>query len=84
MEVMEIKEALNTVIMLSEAAKIEHTVEIDRIGKVVISKEYGAMQSMTGELKQITRDNISQCLNELLRESYESKVKRRISEMNFS
>ena len=84
MEQLEIKEALNTVIMLSETARVKHTVEIDRIGKVVIAKRYAAMQTVTGKVQKITKESLEQCLEALLSESYEAKVKRRIQEMVFS
>ena len=80
----EVREALHTAIMLGEVAKTSHIVEIHGIGKVQIADGQVALRSHAGQWKQITRNNLENCLQELMAESIENRVKRRMKTMVFS
>ena len=79
----EVREALQTAIMLGEAAQSSHVVEINRIGKVQIAEGKVALQSPAGKWKRITRDNLENRLEELMSESVETRVKRQIKTLVF-
>ncbi len=79
----EVREALQTAILLGEAAQTSHVVEINRIGKVQIVSGQVALQTPAGKWKQITRDNLENRLEELLSESVEHRVKRQIRTLVF-
>jgi hypothetical protein len=83
MESLSVKEALNTALMLGEVAQSKHVVEIDGIGEVRIDKGKVALLSEAGKWKQLTRENLDQRLRELLRESFQEKVKRRMRAFSF-
>lgn len=84
MESIEVKEALNTALMLGEVARSTHSVEIDGIGEVRIDGGKVALLSRAGEWKRVTRDNLEQRLDELMQESFEERVKRSIGTLTFS
>ena len=79
----EVREALQTAIMLGEAAQTSHVVEINRIGKVQIAEGSVALQTSAGKWKRITRDNLENRLEELMSESIENRVKRHIKTLVF-
>ncbi len=83
MESIEVKEALNTALMLSEVARSSHIVEIDGIGEVQIDGGTVALMSEAGEWKSITRENLEQRLKELMQESFHERVKRRFGSLVF-
>jgi len=83
MESIEVKEALTTAIMLGEAAQSSHIVEINGIGEVKIKKRDAAYLSISGKWKQITRENIEQRVEELMRVSLPGQIKRRFRSMMF-
>jgi len=83
MESLRVKEALDTALMLGEVAQSSHIVEIDGIGEVQIDEGRVALMSEAGEWKRLTRDNLEQRLAELLQESFQEKVKRRLKGLNF-
>lgn len=84
MERTEMREALQTAILLGEVAETSHKIEIDGIGEVQIEKGNAALLSKEGKWKKITRKNLDKRLQELLSESIESKVKRRIKTLVFN
>jgi len=84
MESIEVKEALNTALMLSEVARSTHIVEIDGIGEVQIDGGTVALMSETGEWKKITRENLEQRLQELMQESFHEQVKRSFGSLVFN
>ncbi len=84
MESIEVKEALNTALMLSEVAQSTHIVEIDGIGEVQIDGGTVALMSEAGEWKNITRENLEQRLNELMQESFHERVKRSFGSLVFN
>ncbi len=84
MEPNRVREALNTALMLSKIATRKHKLEIDWIGEVYIYSKNSAVLSTNGKQLKLTKDNMEERLEELLNESYEQKVKRRIKEFNFS
>jgi hypothetical protein len=79
----EVREALQTAILLGEAAQTSHVVEINRIGKVQIAGGQVALQTPAGKWKEINRDNLENRLQELLSESMEHRVKRQIKTLVF-
>jgi hypothetical protein len=79
----EVREALQTAILLGEAAQTSHVVEINRIGKVQIVEGKVALQTSAGKWKRITRDNLENRLEELMSESVENRVKRQIKTLVF-
>jgi hypothetical protein len=83
MESLSVKEALNTALMLGEVAQSRHTVEIDGIGEVRIDNGKVALLSEAGKWKRLTRENLDQRLRELMRESFQEKVKRRMRAFSF-
>ena len=84
MEAMEeVREALQTAILLGEAAQTSHVVEINRIGKVQIAEGKVALQSSAGKWKRITRANLENRLEELMSESVEQRIKRQIKTLVF-
>ncbi len=84
MEAMEeVREALQTAILLGEAAQTSHVVEINRIGKVQIAEGKVALQSSAGKWKRITRANLENRLEELMSESVENRIKRQIKMLVF-
>jgi hypothetical protein len=84
MEPIEVKEALNTAILLGEVAQSCHSVEIDGIGEVRIDGGKVLLLSAAGEWKRITRENMEQRLEELMQESFEERVKRSIGTLVFN
>ena len=84
MESIEVKEALNTALMLSEVARSTHIVEIDGIGEVQIDGGTVALMSEAGEWKSITRENLEQRLKELMQESFHERVKRSFGSLVFN
>ncbi len=84
MESIEVKEALNTALMLSEVARSSHIVEIDGIGEVQIDGGTVALMSEAGEWKSITRENLEQRLNELMQESFHERGKRSFGSLVFN
>lgn len=84
METTRVKEALKTAIMLGNAARSPHTVEIDCIGTVQIENGYAALMSEAGEWKRITRENMNQRLEELMSESLSEQIRRKIKVMLFT
>ncbi|MCP4752991.1 MAG: hypothetical protein GY866_19055 [Proteobacteria bacterium] len=84
MESLHVREALNTAILLGEAAQSTHTVEIDGIGEVQIDGGRVALLSEAGKWKSITRENVEQRIKELMAESMPEKIKRRIKSFIFS
>jgi hypothetical protein len=80
----EVREALQTAIMLGEVAQTTHVVEINGIGKVQITGGKAALKTHTGRWKHITRENLENRLAELMSESRENRVKRRIQTLVFS
>ena len=83
MEDLQIKEALNTAILLSAVSRHAHSVDIDGVGEVKIDGQNGAMISLEGIWKSLTLRNMEKRLSELLSESQENRVKRRMSELIF-
>ena len=79
-----VKEALSTALMLSQIASKKHKVKIDWLGEVYIDNNYSAYVSDTGELIQLTRANIDERVEELVHESFEYSVKRRIKELSYT
>jgi hypothetical protein len=84
MESIEVKEALNTALMLSEVARSTHIVEIDGIGEVQIDGGTVALMSEAGEWKKITRENLEQRLTELMQETFHERVKRSFGNLVFT
>lgn len=84
MESIEVEEALQTALMLSEVAQSTHIVEIDGIGEVQIDGGTVALMSEAGEWKRITRENLEQRLNELMQESLQERVKRSFGSLVFN
>ena len=84
MEQLNIKEALETAIMLGEVAQTGHTVKIDGIGDVKINSGSAALFSKTGKWKTITKGTIKRRINELMAESTKEKTKRRMETLVFS
>ncbi len=84
MESVEIKEALQTAIMLGEASQSNHTVNINGIGEVQIDQGFAALMSEAGEWKLITRENLEQRLEELMTESAKVRTKREFETFAFS
>lgn len=80
----EVREALQTAIMLGEVAQTTHIVEINGIGKVQIAGGKAAMKSPKGRWKRITRDNLDNRLKELMSEPTELRLKRRAVHFNLS
>ena len=80
----EVREALQTAIMLGEVAHTSHFVEINGIGQVQIGSGHAALKSQTGQWKNITRDNLERRLQEVLEESVENRVKRSIATLVFN
>lgn len=80
----EVREALQTAIMLGEVAQTAHMVEINGIGKVQIAGGKVALKTQTGRWKRITRENLENRLAELMSESIEHRVKRQIETLVFS
>ncbi len=79
-----VKEALNTALLLSQIATKKHKVKIDWIGEVHIDNNYSAFISEKGELIQLTNANIDEKVEELVHESLEVSVKRRIRELTYT
>jgi hypothetical protein len=79
-----VKEALGTALMLAQTASKKHKVKIDWIGDVYIDYNYSAYVSEKGELTQLTSTNIDEKVEELVQESLEISVKRRIKEFNYT
>lgn len=79
-----VKEALNTALMLSQIASKKHKVKIDWLGEVYIDNNYSAYLTDKGELTQLTNANINEKVEELIHESFEFSVKRRIKELNYT
>ncbi len=84
MDINRVREALKTVLMLSKTASRKHSVEIDWVGKVRIESKTAAVLSANGKQLRLTKDNMEERLMELLSETYEEKVKRRIKQLVFS
>ncbi len=76
MENTEVREALQTAILLGEVARTPHIVEINGIGQVQIDSGQAALRTEAGEWKQITRDNLDKRLQELMSECAEEQFKR--------
>ncbi len=76
METLEVREALETAILLGEVARTSHIVEINGIGKVQITDGQAAFRSQAGEWLKINRNNLDKALNELMTESMECRNKR--------
>lgn len=83
MEQSRVKEALDTALMLGEVAQSSHIVEIDGIGEVQIDNGQVALLSEAGEWKRLTKENMEQRLNELLKETVKEKMKRRLAALKF-
>ncbi len=79
-----VKEALSTALMLAQIASKKHKVNIDWIGEVHIDNNYSAYVSDKGELTQLTSSNIDEKVKELIQESLEVSVKRRIKELTYT
>ncbi len=84
METTEVREALQTAILLGEAAQTSHTVEINGIGEVQIDGGNVLLKTQSGQWKQINRKNLEERLDELMSESFEARVKRQIGTLVFS
>jgi hypothetical protein len=84
METAEVREALQTAIMLGEVARTSHVVEINGIGRVQIDGGQAALKTDAGEWKQITHDNLDKRLQELMSECIEERVKRSFKTLVFS
>ncbi|MBT4290714.1 MAG: hypothetical protein HOD92_25590 [Deltaproteobacteria bacterium] len=78
-----VKEALSTALMLSQIASKKHKVKIDWLGEVFIDNNYSAYVSDKGKLTQLTSANIDEKAEELIHESFEFSVKRRIKELSY-
>ena len=83
MDRIKVKEALHTAILLSRAARMKHKVELDWLGEVTIDTNYIAFMNGKGELKDLTRDNIEQRLEELISETENERRSRRVPEIVF-
>mgnify|MGYP001545905403 CR=1 FL=1 len=84
MEISEVREALKTAILLGEAAQTSHVVEINGIGEVQIDGGNVQLKSQSGQWKLVTRKNMEKRLEELMSESFESRVKRQFGRLNFN
>ncbi|OGG95562.1 MAG: hypothetical protein A2508_03430 [Candidatus Lambdaproteobacteria bacterium RIFOXYD12_FULL_49_8] len=84
MEQFRVKEGLKTALLLSKAATSNHKVEIAEIGEVYIKDGYVAIMTLDGRWKRLTEENIETRLDELLAESNEESIKRRLQQMIFA
>lgn len=84
MDKTKVKEALGTALMLAQIASKKHKVKIDWIGDVYIDNNKSAYVSEKGELTQLTNTNLEEKVEELVQESLETSVKRRITEFNYT
>ncbi len=84
MESVEVRQALETAIMLGEVSENSHTVQIDRIGEVRINGGSAALMTNAGKWKKITRDNLELRFKELMTESVPERIKRKMKTLVFN
>ena len=84
MEMIEVREALQTAIMLGEVSQTSHVVEINGVGMVQIEGGQAALKSNAGEWKEITRDSLEIRLKELMSECTEERIRRQIDQLVFN
>ncbi len=84
MESVEVRQALETAIMLGEVSERSHTVEINRIGKVRINGGSAALMTNAGKWEKITRDNLELRFKELMTESVHERIKRKMKTLVYS
>ena len=78
-----VKESLETAILLSKVTHSLHNLDLDGVGKVEIDNHYVALFAETGEKKVLTQENLEERINELLGESLEQSIKKRLPELCF-
>jgi len=78
-----VKESLETAILLSKVTHSLHNLNLDGIGKVEIDKHYVALFAETGEKKILTQENLEEHIDELMGESLEQSIKKRLPELCF-
>lgn len=84
MENSTIREGLKTALLLSKVTNTPHDVEIDGVGIVKLSKNSASLLLPRGKWKKLSRHNLEDFLQELLKEPIQSRSRRRMKPLVFS
>ncbi len=84
MENSTIREGLTTALMLSKVASTPHEVEINGIGTVRLSKNSAAVHLPQKGWRKLSKKNMEQYLEELLKEPVQRRSKRKTAPLVFS
>jgi len=78
-----VKESLETALLLSEVSQSSHSLQLDGVGMVEIDNHYVALFTGAGEKKLLTSSNLEKRLNELMGETLEQSISKRLPQLRF-